>query len=60
MDLVSAPGYINYFGKWSDLSKVNIYPICLRKGSTYLALYGISHIKDERFSRLFMQGEVFY
>lgn len=58
LDLLSSSGLVNYFGKWNDLTNVIINPICLSKGSTKLALYGLSHIKDERLGRLFREKKV--
>lgn len=53
LDLLSTSGLINYFGRWTDLTKVTINPLLLRKGETQLALYGLSHIHDARLRRLF-------
>lgn len=53
LDILSASGLINYFGKWTDLTQIQISPILLQKGTSRLALYGLSYIKDERLSRLF-------
>lgn len=58
MDIIADTGLINYFGKWTDLTQIEIYPLLLRKGLTKLALYGLSHIKDERLSRLFKEKKV--
>ena len=58
MDLLSSTGLINYFGKWRDLSEVEISPIVLQKNITKLALYGLSHIHDARLARLFKDGKV--
>lgn len=58
LDLLSTTGLVNYFGKWSDLTNVDISPLLLRKGETRLALYGLSHIKDDRLARLFRDGKV--
>ncbi|XP_046981777.1 double-strand break repair protein MRE11 isoform X1 [Schistocerca americana] len=57
LDLLSVSGLVNYFGKWSDLKEVSITPLLLRKGQSHLALYGLSHIKDERLSRIFRDGK---
>lgn len=57
--MISEPGLINYFGKWNDLMEVNVSPILLKKGATQLALYGLSHIRDNRLSRLFKETKVF-
>ncbi|XP_011187962.1 double-strand break repair protein MRE11 [Zeugodacus cucurbitae] len=58
LDLLSVNGLINYFGRWTDLTKVTINPILLRKGETQLALYGLSHIHDARLVRLFEDFKV--
>lgn len=58
LDLLSASGLVNYFGKWTDLTQVEISPLLMRKGVTRLALYGLSHLKDERLARLFMDYKV--
>lgn len=58
LDILSTCGLVNYFGKWTDLKEVKISPILLKKGKSKLALYGLSHIKDERLSRLFRDHKV--
>jgi double-strand break repair protein MRE11 len=58
LDLLSASGLVNYFGKWTDLMQVKISPLLMRKGVTRLALYGLSHLKDERLARLFRDHRV--
>lgn len=58
MDLLSSMGLINYFGKQTDLQEIKIPPILLKKGLNKLALYGLSHIRDERLERLFKSGKV--
>lgn len=58
MDLLSSIGLINYFGKWRDLSEVEISPIILQKKDTKVALYGLSHIHDARLARLFHDHKV--
>ncbi|KAF2896176.1 hypothetical protein ILUMI_09999 [Ignelater luminosus] len=58
LDVLASTGLINYFGLWNDLSNVEIRPILLQKGKTKLALYGLSHIKDERLGRLFREKKV--
>ncbi|RZF32889.1 hypothetical protein LSTR_LSTR004280 [Laodelphax striatellus] len=58
MDLLSVTGLINYFGKWTDLTQVEITPLLLQKGKTKLALYGLSYIKDDRLCRLFRDRKV--
>lgn len=58
MDLLATTGLINYFGKWTDLTKVEIDPILIKKGDTQLAMYGLSHIHDNRLARLFFESKV--
>lgn len=58
MDLLSSMGLVNYFGKQTNLQEIKIQPILLKKGSNKLALYGLSHIRDERLERLFRSGKV--
>lgn len=53
LDLLATTGLVNYFGRWTDLTKVEISPILLKKGKTQLAMYGLSHIHDSRLARLF-------
>ena len=59
MDLLSSTGLLNYFGKWTDLNKVEITPIVLKKNATTAALYGLSHIHDARLARMFRDSKVF-
>ncbi|CAG9092137.1 unnamed protein product [Plutella xylostella] len=58
LDILSSMGLVNYFGRWSDYTQVSVAPVLLRKGATSLALYGLSHLKDQRLSRLFKEGKV--
>lgn len=58
MDLLETSGLLNYFGKSNSLEEVQIDPILLQKGKTQLALYGLSHIHDNRLARLFTDTKV--
>lgn len=58
MDILSATGFVNYFGKWTDLTRVVIPPIILKKHNTHVALYGLSYINDQRLSRLYRDEKV--
>ncbi|XP_034939537.1 double-strand break repair protein MRE11 [Chelonus insularis] len=53
LDILEASGFVNYFSKISDLSKITITPIVLEKGGTYIAIYGISYVGERHLSRLF-------
>ncbi|XP_056639073.1 double-strand break repair protein MRE11 [Diorhabda sublineata] len=58
IDLLSTSGLVNYFGRWNSFDKVHISPILLKKSNSKLALYGLSHIRDERLGRLFLDDKV--
>lgn len=58
MDLLSACGLVNYFGKQRDYDQINIAPIVLQKGDTKLAVYGLGAMRDDRLHRAFRQGQV--
>ena len=38
LDMLSAAGLVNYFGKHTSLDGIEVKPVLLRKGSTNLAL----------------------
>ncbi|CAG4984870.1 unnamed protein product [Colias eurytheme] len=58
LDILSITGLVNYFGKWTDYTKVRISPVLIQKGDTKLSLYGLSHLKDQRLARLFAEKKV--
>lgn len=58
MDLLSVSGLVNYFGKSTDLTKLTIAPIVIKKGETHVALYGLSYMNDQRLSRLLKDFKV--
>ncbi|XP_041973309.1 double-strand break repair protein MRE11 [Aricia agestis] len=58
LDILSMTGLVNYFGKWSDYTHVRISPVLIQKGETKLSMYGLSHLKDQRLSRLFVEKKV--
>lgn len=58
MDVLSVAGLVNMFGAVEDSNKITLSPILLQKGSTKFALYGLSHVKDDRLFRLFQEGNV--
>lgn len=51
LDLLSVAGFVNYFGKAPNVDEIEINPILLRKGKTYLSLYGLGNVRDERLNR---------
>ncbi|KAI6126746.1 Metallo-dependent phosphatase-like protein [Pisolithus sp. B1] len=56
LDVLSASGLINYMGKFdlplseadAQTAGIAIRPVLLRKGTTYLSLYGVGNVKDQR------------
>jgi len=58
LDLLHEARLVNYFGKVDNLKEIKVSPILLKRGEVYLALYGISSIKDERLHRLFRENKV--
>lgn len=58
LDILSTTGLINYFGRWTDLTKIELSPIMLQKGTSKLSIYGLSYIHDPRLVRLFHDSKV--
>ncbi|KAH8915011.1 Metallo-dependent phosphatase, partial [Atractiella rhizophila] len=69
LDLLSAAGVINYFGRLelpgtavddaaALQSGIRLKPILLQKGKSKLAMYGIGNIRDERFHYEMKNGRI--
>ncbi|KAL2069638.1 hypothetical protein VTL71DRAFT_14317 [Oculimacula yallundae] len=58
LDLLQVSGLLNYFGRTPESDRIEVKPILLQKGSTKLALYGMSNVRDERLHRTFRDGNV--
>lgn len=58
LDLLSVSGLVNHFGKVFDNNRLEVKPLLLKKGETYLALYGMQSIKDERLYRILANQEI--
>lgn len=58
LDIIASSGLVNYFGRYSNYDHIEVSPILLQKGASRLALYGLSHIRDERLGRMFRDGKV--
>ncbi len=58
LDLLQVAGLVNYFGRARENDSISITPILLQKGSSKLALYGLSNVRDERLFRTFQEGKV--
>lgn len=57
LEVMSASGLINYFGKYMDMEGIDLSPLLLEKGKTKLALYGLGSLPEERLHRFF-KGKV--
>ncbi|CCW70498.1 unnamed protein product [Phytomonas sp. Hart1] len=60
LDVLSTGGYLNYFGHVSSLECIVVEPILLQKGSTFIALYGLGNVRDERLHRCFRHKKVHF
>ncbi|EGD77873.1 hypothetical protein PTSG_09507 [Salpingoeca rosetta] len=58
LDLLAAANFVNYFGQAQQPDDIELVPICIQKGSTKLALYGLGNIRDERLHRTFLKKKV--
>ncbi|KAG5501074.1 hypothetical protein GH5_04668 [Leishmania sp. Ghana 2012 LV757] len=60
LDLLATNGYLNYFGHVTSLDDIVLEPVLLRKGSTFIALYGLGNVRDERLHRCFRLKKVHF
>lgn len=58
LDVLSSTGLVNYFGKYTNLDKIDISPLLMQKGDVKLCLYGLGSIRDERLNRMFINKNV--
>ncbi|XP_078038066.1 double-strand break repair protein MRE11-like isoform X2 [Augochlora pura] len=58
IDLLSTTGFINYFGKYTDLSHIKIPPLIFEKGNTHVALFGLGYINDVKLLQLLKRSKV--
>lgn len=58
LDLLQAAGLLNYYGRVAEADNIEAKPILLQKGSTKLALFGLSNVRDERLFRTFRDHKV--
>lgn len=58
LDIIQCAGLINYYGRVPESNDITVKPVLLQKGSTKLALYGLSNVRDERLFRSFRDGNV--
>ncbi|KIV93755.1 DNA repair protein (mre11) [Exophiala mesophila] len=60
LDILAVSGLINYYGKTPQSDNISVKPILIQKGSTKLALYGLSNVRDERLYRTFRDKKVVF
>ncbi|BFZ53276.1 meiotic recombination [Savitreella phatthalungensis] len=58
LDILQAARLVNYFGRVPESNVITVKPVLLQKGTTKLALFGLSNIRDERLYRSFRQDQV--
>ena len=58
MDLLHVNLLVNYFGRQTEVSQVQIPPVLIQKGSSRVALYGLGAMREERLHRMWREGKV--
>ncbi|BFU24285.1 double-strand break repair protein MRE11, putative [Entamoeba histolytica HM-1:IMSS-B] len=67
LDILQTAGLVNFIGKAEDISEIDnktdqtilhLSPILLQKGTTRIALYGMSYKKNEEMNRLWASSQV--
>ncbi|XP_059480631.1 double-strand break repair protein MRE11 [Neocloeon triangulifer] len=59
LDMLSAAGLINYFGKYLNLQDdISLVPLLVAKGNTKVAIYGLGALKDKVANRMFREEKV--
>lgn len=58
LDILQVSGLVNYIGRIPANDDITVNPLLLQKGSTLLALYGLSNVRDERMFNTFREGKV--
>lgn len=60
LDLLNVANLVNYFGKQTDSKDIRVDPICLKKGNTRVALYGLGSMRDERLNRMWKDEKIHF
>ena len=58
LDLLSACGLLNYFGKQERIDDITVKPLLLTKGNARIAIFGLGNIRDERLQKTFASKKV--
>ncbi|EDO08286.1 DNA repair protein Mre11 family protein [Babesia bovis T2Bo] len=60
IDLLDVSGLVTFFGTVTDMTKVEVHPICISKGDIHLALYGMGWVKEEFLYKAFEENKVVF
>jgi double-strand break repair protein MRE11 len=58
LDILQVSGLLNYIGRIPSNDDITVNPLLIQKGTTLLALYGLSNVRDERLFNTFREGKV--
>ena len=58
LDLLAVSNFINYYGKQDQTDDITITPVLIHKRKTYVALYGLGAMRDERLHRMWHTNKV--
>ncbi|KAK9456781.1 Mre11 DNA-binding presumed domain-containing protein [Dipodascopsis uninucleata] len=58
LDIISATGLVNHFGRVPENDNIVIAPLLFQKGFTRIAIYGMANVRDERLYRTFRDHKV--
>lgn len=58
VDVLASSGLVNHFGHVASVDEVIVRPVLLQKGSTFVAIYGLGAMHDQRLHRCFERRQV--
>lgn len=58
LDLLSINNYVNYIGVNEQIDNIEITPVLIKKNNTFIALYSLGAIRDERLNRMWNQQKI--
>ncbi|KAI4291954.1 double-strand break repair protein MRE11 [Pancytospora philotis] len=60
LDVLQSTGFINYFGRCSNVERIVMRPVTIVRGAVRIAIYGLGYIKDRIVYSAFASGSVEY
>lgn len=60
LEVLSASGLINYFGKIINTDDITVKPLLLKKNNIQVALFGLGSLAEERLHRSFQKKQVHF